>query len=566
MKIVKAVLFHTGFHCCWQSQNWKDEMAPIRMFISLLIITIVGTIEATKTAEHETDEQHVQEEMRKIMKENAHVNRDKVASALLNHLQNKYDYKAWFVLVMPEVEQGHMAHSGGFHSVTEQGRLAVTVSQDKDAFSKFNENFVADRLKNDLYSPSSSKNYGLLWPVTKVGLSTIKFLNDALSWKKSSWFTIATDALAAGGIISGGKEIYDNYHDEENVGEIDEIHEHFHRYLPWLQYYSGSAVETLVVRTPCISYEELKEKIVATVRTANARGVEFPLKKEENCVKQLVMVVPTKALPADAVPKCETNKLMLRNGLTQGYLSTESNEKDAYIRLNKPWKNLSGQRWRFDGNQLKNDYGKCVTKAITSTYVYQSDCDPKNQNQHWVRRGLHIASASGGCLSSYIHEKDDIYAIYSKSCENTEEFMWYDWDVDCEDSLFFPPISGSRPLVNKFSRRYLTAGSTYAEKKAWSDKSSQYWHFVDGELRNGQGNCLTGKKSWLPRSLQTRWYVQTNEKCTSTSINKAQRWNYNENKKQIISEEGYCLSVATEDDYVIYDDCKDREEQWWEWI
>jgi hypothetical protein len=185
--------------------------------------------------------------------------------------------------------------------------------------------------------------------------------------------------------------------------------------------------------------------------------------------------------------------------------------------------------------------------------------------QTWRRTGLQIVTYSINPLKArlyndlcltFVGSKDDdvMYAVLDK-CDFTPPFLWYDWDLDCEDAAHknhTDASNGSRSLRNEFSRRYLSVyeSEDYWHHRPWSNHPGQNRKFVHGQLRNNFGKCLAGNG----------WYDLLVE-C-SAGISNSKRWTYNE-KRQIVSAEGFCFSVGDKSGYVIYNYCKNDPEHRW---
>ena len=251
---------------------------------------------------------------------------------------------------------------------------------------------------------------------------------------------------------------------------------------------------------------------------------------------------------------------LLRNEYGQAYLSVQgdSNQEATSIILESKWRNTTGQRWRFIDNQLRNDFGKCLTAwTEQSWYLYQYDCHSDWAGQTWYRHGFQIVNGFNMCLS-YEGKKDgrSMYVVQDL-CDSTPPFLWYDWDTSCEDAVIIPSsTTGSRPLRNEFSREYLSVyeNEDYVSHKPWSNQPGQKWKFVDGQLRNDHNKCLMVGKGWYVLQVD----------CSSGSV-KAKTWTLNE-KRQLISDGGYCLTVDGDNKgYVRIDSyCKDDPKyRWW---
>jgi hypothetical protein len=231
----------------------------------------------------------------------------------------------------------------------------------------------------------------------------------------------------------------------------------------------------------------------------------------------------------------------------------DSSQEATSIILESGWRNATGQRWRFVNNQLRNDFGKCLTAWVEqSSYLYQYDCHSDWTGQTWYRHGFQIVNGFKMCLA-YKGTKNGLMYVVQNLCDSTPPFLWYDWDTPCWEAIIsLSAVNESRALRNEFSNRYLSGyeDESWAKHEPWSDQPGQNWEFVNGQLRNGNGKCLTGKG----------WYANQVD-CTETVS--AKTWTYNE-KRQIASDDGYCLSVGNTEGYVVYNYCKDDPEyRWW---
>jgi hypothetical protein len=347
-----------------------------------------------------------------------------------------------------------------------------------------------------------------------------------------------------------------------------DVHEYLSLYLKPLR--NQFIIESLVIQTPCQSSEEEMKKIV-TVVISNGTEYSQIINDHGSCIGHFILIVPVNSSPSNssqiaiAEPSvhqdCDNQVYsnanqteLLRNEFGQAYLSVQgdSSQEAASIILESEWKNYTGQRWRFVDNQLKNELGKCLTAwKIQSWYLYQYDCHSDWAGQKWYRHGFQIVNGFDMCLA-YEGTKSEIMYVVQDLCDSTPPFLWYNWDTSCEDAIVIPSSSvDGRPLRNEFSREYLSVyeDGVYVFHKPWSNQPGQKWKFVDGQLRNDRNKCLVGKG----------WYVLQVD-CATLSV---KTWTFNE-KRQIVSASGYCLSVGDKFGYVLNNYCKDEPEyRWW---
>jgi hypothetical protein len=134
-------------------------------------------------------------------------------------------------------------------------------------------------------------------------------------------------------------------------------------------------------------------------------------------------------------------------------------------------------------------------------FVQQDEADLRRTGLQIVTYNINPLKArlyNDLCLA-FVGSKDDdvMYAVLDK-CDFTPPFLWYDWDLDCEDAAHknhTDASNGSRSLRNEFSRRYLSVNESedYWHHKLGSNHSGQNRKFVHGQLRNNFGKCLAGK-------------------------------------------------------------------------
>jgi hypothetical protein len=463
----------------------------------------------------QADEKNVSQEMRKIMKSQTSRAIKSIADSLLNFLEDKYDTKKWIVVVLPNLSENLIATHGNWsgitsekwHYVLEKGIIALAVSVNQSDWSKF------------VYQSASN------------------FLEK---------FDIPI--RTSPGLLFGIPRYYVN---------AKQIHEHLNRFLLPLRAKTRADIQTLVV-----------EVDPAKVTITASNGTEYlRLSNQFNCC-HLVMVV-IKSSDSDSIPAARNQQIcahsltkdsnepgLLRNEWNQAYLSVydDRNQESLPIILDRVWRNSSGQRWRFVNDQLINDHNQCLTAWTEgSSLLYQYDCHRDWVGQIWHRNGLQIVNGYNLCLDYEDVTYDGTMRVVQNYCDSTPSFLWADWDTSCEDALVPPPSgAGSRSFRNEFSRRYLSVYSDeeYVFDKPWNHSPGKNWTFVDDTLRNGFGKCLIGKG----------WYVQQAD-CDGSD--KAKRWTLNE-KRQIVSAEGYCLGVGDKEGYVSYTYCKDSAAyRWW---
>jgi hypothetical protein len=499
--------------------------------------------------ECQLDEKNVAHQIGDILKTKSSRNQKELAKSLLQFLEDKYDTKKWIVVLLPDVKttagnshleflsvnKVHFTQSGKFHTVSVQGTFVAAISIHPSAVDLIQ--FVDTYFEKFHIPIHTSAQYGMTTLMQRA---------------------------------QGYRQRWDK--------RLLLIHENLHLFLTPVR--KRAIIETLVIETPCTSSAEEFEEMVTIV---GSNGTEWRWKNDEFddygksgwCIDPLVIVVPVNSSSVDELDdNCENQEVdgLLRNEFGQAYLSVQgdSNQDGAYIILDRQWRNTSGQRWRFVNNQLMNDFGRCLTVSSMSSFLFQTSCNFSSTSynkmrQTWRRTGLQIVTININPLKARLYNdlclafmgsKDDdtMYTVLDK-CDFSPPFLWYDWDSNCEDvdlKDHYDATNGSRPLRNEFSRRYLSVyeNEDYLHHRPWSNHPGQTWKFVHGQLRNNNGKCLTGKG----------WYALQVE-CNGIANSK--RWTYNE-KRQIVSAEGFCLSVGHQSGYVIYNYCKDDPEHRWD--
>ncbi len=449
--------------------------------------------------------------MRQVIETNSDSNRDDVAVALLSFLEDKYDTKKWIVIV---------------ESINR--RTSTTI----DFFSIVVNNTAAYAICTD-GSPKLSSLVSSYW----------------------NNFTFP---------LSGNRQ----------TSFRDKVEPYLMKYLTLLRS-SSQIYATLISEEPnCgMLLRQNKESLPVVVSSADFEYLQMNgTFLNSRCVDIKVMVVPvsetstsiTSSLQPANLNNCFPRKNysesgMLRHDYIQGYLSVEgdSEEEGASITLDLEWRNSTGQRWRFVNNQLRNDNGKCLTAWNKhSWYLYQYDCHSDWTGQSWYRRGLQIVNANSFCLAFVGTKNDSIMYVAQDDCDATPPFFWY--ESDCEGAAAAMIINSTFPkfrhLRNEYSKQFLNGPGVDGKqilRYPWVNRAGQYWQLIDGQLKNANELCLVGKG----------WDVIESGCATVVSDG---RWKYNE-KKQIVSAEGYCLSVTNSKDYrVYYNYCKDDPEQRWE--
>jgi hypothetical protein len=462
-----------------------------------------------------------------------------VADTLLDFLTDKYDTRKWIVVILPTTgskNQIYSAQSGGFHTASANGTFAAAISVEQTL------------------SVEMSTQVNAYLEKFKFPLETINNVNR---------FPIRL------GYSLRPKE------------RAHDVHKHLVRHLAPLRTNSQLIIESLVAETPCTTSIEKIKEFVTIVASNNTENMQFT--NNDSCINHIILVVPSMKPAATLIMNNALTTIsdppssglldlhcnlrndtdsgvnqtgLLRNEYGQAYLSVQgdSNQEAASIILESEWRNTTGQRWRFVDNQLRNDFGKCLTAwTEQSWYLYQYDCHSDWAGQTWYRHGFQIVNGFNMCLS-YEGKKDgrSMYVVQDL-CDSTPPFLWYDWDTTCWEAIIsLSAVNESRALRNEFSKRYLSGyeEESWAKHEPWSNQPGQNWEFVNGQLRNGNGKCLTGKG----------WYVNQVD-CTDTVS--AKTWTYNE-KRQIASDDGYCLSVGNTEGYIVYNYCKDDPEyRWW---
>ena len=234
---------------------------------------------------------------------------------------------------------------------------------------------------------------------------------------------------------------------------------------------------------------------------------------------------------------CFAKSGMLRNAFSQGYLSVVNDPKEMHgTCVILDWRNSTGQKWRFINGRLRNGHGHCLTIKPNNYTLYQYRCVTDWPKQDWVRHGMQIARPTIDGSMACVAVNDALQPVLDDKCLTNARYLWYDWDVDCEDVVVLHVTPGNgRPLRNDFSRRFLTAPKNRGRigLKTWMNLSEQHWRFVDGI-------CLAGKGRSIRKEI-----------CVDSKKKKANRWKHKKNK-QIVSDEGYCLVLGHEMESVNY--------------
>ena len=460
------------------------------------------------------NERNVAEEIRIVINNNFTQGRQNIAKILLNFLDDKYDMKRWIVVVSPDTGDSSKVYSiqsAGFHTASSNGIFAAAIS----------------------FYPSPEL-------ITEVNARMKDF-----KFPIESYYYLDV-----------------SYRLREKASARD-VYDYLNRYMsPLRTSRSEAVIESIVVETPCTATEEAF-KIFVTVTSSNDTGY-VALNNKGNCINHLVVIVPVKPFNSSATAlqdlQCYNDGVqngLLRNEFGQAYLSVlnDSSQEAAYVILDRTWKNSTGQRWKFVNNQLVNEHGKCLTAWIlTSTYLYQYNCQMDWMGQIWYRVGLNIVNGFNLCLAYKSTPNDPVMYLVQAQCDSTPPYLWYEWDADCEDAMVIPSIgSDSRPLKNEFSRRYLTVyNDGYALNEPLNNEAGQNWKFVDNQLTNDYGKCLAGRRQYV---LQ----VDCEPKTDPSTM-----WNYNEKRQIVSNSSGYCLSTGNADGCILYTSCSDTPEyRWW---
>ena len=454
------------------------------------------------------DERNVTSEMLRTLQTNKlNINRADLTNHLLGLLEDKYDTKKWIVVVLNEiVKDDRIEHlkSAGFHTAAANGLFALAIS---------------------VATPEDSPELYRLKSRTFDNYFKFPFAN-----KRDSVF---------------------------------EISQYLSRYLTPLR---TSDVETLVVRTPCASSELEMMQSFVTVKSSAGLGKTY-LTNDGTCVSYLAIVaIPSSNSNINSecryqdtsnVPSTNLGGL-LRNEVTQSYLTLKDDSSKSYVILEerRMGHESNAQRWRFVNFTLRSDIGKCLTVVKgEKSHVRAEYCStPLDETQKWMRHGLQIVNGFNKCLSLN-HEK----GIVQSQCDYRPSYLWYDWDVDCEDagmSTYLPMANDNsyRPLRNEFSRRYLSLNEGgWVTHQPWSNQSDQYWRFIDGQLLNKKnGKCLMAHNSNYFRL----------DDCAESGND--HQWNYH--NKQIADISGAkCLSIPDDgtSTKIEHSQCKDDPVHHW---
>ncbi len=315
-------------------------------------------------------------------------NKTAIAEALLQFLEKKYSERIWIVVVLSESQPSQKIDfetSREFYTANSNGIFASVASVSRADPPEFSD-------------------------LTNLLLNDFKFPIETVSRKMGLGFSLKSKDRA-----------YD-------------FHQHFNRFLSpfWMDGKLG--VESMSIRTPCITAEKRIEDYVAIVASDNFKWKKIT--NQDECGNKQIIVVPTPVLKLE---EGETKSLthsdgVLRNEVGLAYLSVEHNstEDGIYAILERGWRNGPEQRWRFVKNQLVNGNGKCLTAwTEKSWYLYQYDCHSDWAGQTWIRHGLQIVNGFRLCLA--LRESKENMTMYAVQdlCDSTSPFIWYDWA--CEE-------------------------------------------------------------------------------------------------------------------------------------
>ena len=328
---------------------------------------------------------NVPEEMQKLMK--TLKDRKTIADALLRHLEGKYYNKKWFVVVHDGVQSYNL--SEGFYTASvDGGTFAAAISVDRVDAQGFSP--LADKRLNEFKFPIKMANQKLI-----------------------------------------------------SIEEADEIHKHLNRFLAPVWTDGQMGIQSIVIVTPC---GKRMDDYVSFVKSKDFNG-DKKISNQDECANKHIIIIPVPVqkhdfLMPNSQSKCSNHLTniqqsgWLRNeidGKATAYLSVEGDSaaEGTYVILDSARRNVTGQKWTFVNKQLRNANGKCLTAwTEQSWYLYQYDCRSDWAGQIWIRNGLQIFNGFGYCLTSQRWKND---YVVQHNCDSTSSFIWYDWDVECEE-------------------------------------------------------------------------------------------------------------------------------------
>ncbi len=334
--------------------------------------------------------------------------RKEIAEAVLRFLEEKDDTKKWLVIVYNEQSQIHHDLSGGFHIVKVNGFFAAAISAGQTDFQDFSN-------------------------VLNAQLQSFKFPVE--TFKKRARMALKTK------------------------GSARSIYQHFRRFLA-TQISGHLDFEIFVFVTPV---GEKTNDYVTIVASDDFKGKKITNQDKRHMYLVGVITNSTSVEKSDPMfnPSMPIRKChniiangwspiygLLRNEMVEGHLTVlgDAAVEGAYITVDPEWRNETGQKWTFVNNTLRNGNGKCLTaRTERSTYLYQYDCHPEWVGQSWIKYGLQIFNGYGYCLSIQIHKDEGTIYVIQDKCDSTPQFLWYNWDVDCEEPIV-PSLLGENGI------------------------------------------------------------------------------------------------------------------------
>ena len=453
-----------------------------------------------------TDERNVTSEMLRILQTKSKLNRADLTNHLLGLLEDKYDTKKWIVVVINETvasdDQMQHIESTGFHTAANNGLFALAIS-------------VAD--------PADSPELYKLKSRTFDNFFKFPFNKDPSTVSESPRW------------------------------DLNDIFYYTNRYLTPLR--AATDVETLVVRTPCTLLEKNVHLMqFVTIKSSTELGKVY-LTNNGVCANYLVMAVIKTSTDDDNQQmehsKCYTSDSqgnLLRNEVVQNYLTVKDDSILKSYVVMKDKKDSKAQRWRFVNLTVRSDSGKCLTAengGIGSDVLAQDCVTPLSEKQKWTRHGLQIVNGFNNCL------KEERGKVIQDDCKYIPPYLWYDWDVDCEDAVVLtsPVANNYLPLRNEFSRRYLSLNKGgWVTQQPWGDQSDQYWQFINGRFLNKKnGKCLTNNSNYF--------FI---DDCAESG----NQWNYRKNQ---ITDGAKCLTIPEDgtSPIIVQSQCKDHPAHYW---
>ena len=109
---------------------------------------------------------------------------------------------------------------------------------------------------------------------------------------------------------------------------------------------------------------------------------------------------------------------------------------DDYVSFEKS-KDFNGEKKITNQDECANKHVVVIPVPVqnhgflrTNSQCPPNDCRSDWAGQIWIRNGLQIFNGFGYCLTSQRWKND---YVVQHNCDSTSSFIWYDWDVECEE-------------------------------------------------------------------------------------------------------------------------------------